>query len=169
MFERQKPAKKSEAAAPEWFTLSQMALAFDMTPAGFHKTVRPLIPEADVKGEGERGMVRIRCRGAIDAYAAKKVAQVEKKPDPLLSGTDSPELERYRKFRADLAELELGERNGSLIPKAKLEPTFTQYAAAVRRAGESLQREFGNAAIEMLNSALDDAERIVFQAIGTAA
>ena len=154
---------------PAWFSLNQMHAAFDITPEGFRKSVRPLIPEADVKSS-ERGAVRIRCRAAIDAWTARKVEQateaLRKGNDPLLSGGDSPELERYRKARADLAEMERDERNGSLIPRQQLEPAFVQYASAIRRAGEGLQRRYGNEAAAMLNEALDDAERIIRQSFG---
>jgi hypothetical protein len=166
--------KKKPTAPPElgraWFTLAQMHAAFGVTPQGFASSVRPLLTPEDVKNAGERGAVRIRCRAAIDAWTARKVEQAveaaRKGNDPLLVGVDSPELERYRAARADLAEMERDERNGSLIPRQQLEPAFVQYATAIRRAGEGLQRRFGNEAAAMLNEALDDAERIIRQSFG---
>jgi hypothetical protein len=164
----QSPKPKTEAEP--WFTLSEMHRAFDITPEAFRKTIRPLVPETDVRGTGKKGTLRIRCRAAIDAWTARKVEQAteaaRKASDPLLAGGDSPELERYRAARADLAEMERDERNGSLIPRQQLDPAFVQYASAIRRAGEALQRRFGNEAAVMLNEALDDAERIIRRDFG---
>jgi hypothetical protein len=163
-----KAAKKLELGAA-WFTLQQMGAAFDVTAQGFHKQIRPLVPAEDVKQTGRRGDVRIRCRAAIDAFAAKAAAKVQPQDDALLAAGDSPELERYRAARASLAELELGERNASLVHRDQLEPAFTAYASAVRRAGEALQRRFGPEAVDLLNEALTEAEQAVRRTWGGAA
>jgi hypothetical protein len=165
MFSTKTKKQPEKQTGPEWFTLKLMAAAFAMSAAGFHKQIRPLVPEADIKEPGKRGETRIRCRAAIDAYAARKVEQVASKPDPLLAGGNSEALERYREAKADMAEMERDAQRGQLVPRHQLEPAFTAYAAAVRRAGEALQRQYGPGAADMLNEALDDAERAMQAAI----
>lgn len=55
--------------------------------------------------------------------------------DPMLSGPKSPELERYRKFQANRAELAFNRDKGKLIDKA----TVTRMAT---RIGNKLKAEF---------------------------
>jgi hypothetical protein len=140
-----------------WFTLADCAAAFDMTAQGFHKEVRPLLSPDDVRGEGRRGTT-VRLRGAIDAYAAKQAeTKARKDPDPLMTGTESPALERYRAARASQEELRLGQMRDELIPRRELEPGLLRFAQVLRSAGDQLRRQCGADAAEILNAAVDDA------------
>jgi len=155
------PTSKKESkskAGRGWFDLKTMAAIFGMTAQGFHKQLRPLIAPEDVTDAGKRGEVRIRARGAIDAHVQKAIEKAAAKPDPLLQGAASPQLEKYRAARASMAELELAEKRGELIRLSELQPAFREYGSALRRAGELLQREFGNRASEILNEVLAEAE-----------
>lgn len=73
------------------------------------------------------------------------------------AGGDSPSLERWRASRADLAELDLAERQGELVKIADLEPQLMAAMQLVKRAGERLVREHGNGAGEILGEAVDEA------------
>ena len=85
--------------------------------------------------------------------------------DPLLmeaggaSSSRSPALERYRAEKALLAKMEREEKQGELIPRDLIRRGFTVAANLIREAGEMLMRDFGPAAADVLNRALDDAER----------
>ncbi len=50
------------------------------------------------------------------------------KDDPLLAGSSSPALDRYRNARAELAELELAERKGSTLNAEASELELAQRA-----------------------------------------
>ena len=100
------------------------------------------------------------------AENASKLAAIEAGEDPLMSGTDSPALERYRLARAQMVELELAERRGDLIRRDHLREGLARYARGVRATGDSLRRQFGKDAHDLLNEHLDDAERDVIEYIG---
>jgi hypothetical protein len=145
-----------------WFTLGQMAAAFDVTRQAFHDAVRPLIKADDITGAGERGTL-VRCRGAIDAYTDRKVkqaltevAQREGGNDPLLVGGTSPALEDYRKARAKLANLDVAEREHQLINLGELDSGIRALGDRIRRATELLVRRFGNEVADVMNDAIDE-------------
>jgi len=79
--------------------------------------------------------------------------------DPLLTGTSSPALEDYRRERAALAKLERQERERRLLPREEVRQTLARIAAVLRAAGDSLQRQYGPDALNILREALLDAER----------
>jgi phage terminase Nu1 subunit (DNA packaging protein) len=90
------------------------------------------------------------------ARNARKLAPEEK----LLEG-DSDWAEKYRKERALLLRLERREREGHLVSRDKSDQCWSRVAGVIRRAGETLQRQFGAAALRILNRALVDATREV--------
>lgn len=95
---------------------------------------------------------------AIQAWRDKQNA--DRKPgdvDPLLAGTSSPALERYRDERAKLARLDRMAREGQLIDRDAVHAALAEIAAIIRQAGETLQRDFGQAARDVLDEALDEA------------
>ena len=77
--------------------------------------------------------------------------------DLLHSSASSPALERYREERAKLAKLDRLEREGELVRIADIRYGLGNVASVLRRAGEALQRQFGDGAVEILNEAYDDA------------
>jgi hypothetical protein len=90
------------------------------------------------------------------ARNARKLAPEEE----LLAG-DSDWAEKYRKERALLLRLERREREGVLVSRDKSHQCWDRVAGVIRRAGETLQRQFGAAALRILNRALEDATREV--------
>lgn len=68
----------------------------------------------------------------------------------------SPNMERYRGYKADLAKLEVEARQGDLLPRADCRSGMLAIAGVIRTAGEHLEREFGAVAREILEAALDD-------------
>ena len=87
--------------------------------------------------------------------------------DPLLSGASSPALEEYRRWRAALARLEYQERERQLLPRDQVHAALGRLAAILRQAGETLQRQFGTEAYDILDEALVDAEREI-EGVGNA-
>lgn len=70
---------------------------------------------------------------------------------------DSPNLERYRAAKADLAEMEAAERRGQLIPSDRNRAFMGRVAAILRQAGDVI-RTFSPEAHQVLDEALADAE-----------
>lgn len=78
--------------------------------------------------------------------------------DPLMAGPSegSEGLERYRKARAALAELDLAERNGVMINRALMRESMARAAAPLRTAGEKLNLRFNEEARQILDEGLDE-------------
>jgi hypothetical protein len=150
-------AVSDDDLAAGWFPLWLVAAAFGVTRQGFHDIVRPLISAADVRGAGERG-TKVRCRGAIDAWVGHKLGMSED-PDAaaLFGGSQSPALEEWRKYKAGQEKIKLDLMRKMAFPREQLEPALGAFAAALRRAGETLQRQYGDDAASVLNDALNEA------------
>ena len=78
--------------------------------------------------------------------------------DPLLAGGDSPNLERYRAARADLAEMEAAERRGHLVDiDSFMDWWDSEVATPIRRSIETLRKLAPDAAAIVVK-ALEKAE-----------
>lgn len=78
--------------------------------------------------------------------------------DAMLADADSPGLERYRLAKAQLAEMDLAEREKTLLPADTVREGVMAIAMAFRQAGETLQRQFGPEAHAILEGAVLEAE-----------
>lgn len=92
---------------------------------------------------------------------AQKLAQDD---DALMQGSGSLALERYREERAAIARLDRLEREGSLLPRDEVREALGRIASILRGAGDTLQRQFGQTAADILLEALDDAGREIERA-----
>ena len=98
---------------------------------------------------------------AFHDFLADNAHKLAREDDELLQGGNSPALERYREERALLARLDRLQRERRLLPRDEVREALGRIAAILRGAGDALQRQFGTAAAQVLNEALDDAEREV--------
>jgi hypothetical protein len=105
---------------------------------------------------------------ALHDFLADNAARLSKEDDPLLQGGSgsSPALEEYRRERAALARLDRLERENELLPRDQAREAMGKVAAIIRSAGDTLQRQFGAAAVEILYEALTDAEREMERSFG---
>jgi hypothetical protein len=103
---------------------------------------------------------------AVHDFLADNAQKLARDDDPLMQGSGSPALERYREERAIMARLDRLEREQALIPRDVVRESLGRIAAMLRGAGDTLQRQFGPAAIEILHEALDDAQREVDRSFG---
>lgn len=104
---------------------------------------------------------------ALHNFLAENAVKLARDDDPLMQGSGSPALERYREERAAMARLDRLEREGSLLPRNEVRESLARIASILRSAGETLQRQYGNAAVEILHEALEDAQREVDRCFGT--
>ena len=105
---------------------------------------------------------------ALRDFLADNAQKLARDDDPLMQGTGSPALERYREERAAMARLDRLEREQKLIPRDAARESLGRIAAILRGAGDTLQREFGSAAVEILYEALDDSQSEIDRAFGEA-
>jgi hypothetical protein len=103
---------------------------------------------------------------ALHDFLAENATKLAHDDDELLHGTNSPALERYRDERAMLARLDRLEREGCLVPRDKVREALGRMATMLREAGDTLQREFGMAALDIFLEALDDVERELERSFG---
>jgi hypothetical protein len=81
--------------------------------------------------------------------------------DPLMDGPASPGLERYRTARAQREEIELAKLRGKLVDRTETRRIMSLMAHHVRRTGDRLLKRFGKEAVEILNSGLDEYDRVM--------
>ena len=87
--------------------------------------------------------------------------------DPLMrGGSGSPALERYREERTLLARYDRLERERVLVPREQVRSSLGQIAAILRSAGDTLGRQFGSGATDLLYEALNDAVREIERSFG---
>jgi hypothetical protein len=103
---------------------------------------------------------------ALHDFLADNAVKLARDDDPLMQGSGSPALERYREERAAMARLDRLEREGSLVPRGEVREALGRIAAIIRGAGDAMQREHGLTAAEILYEALDDAQREIERCFG---
>jgi hypothetical protein len=96
---------------------------------------------------------------SIHDFLADNAQKLARDDDELMQGSGSPALERYREERAAIARLDRLEREGHLVPRDEVREALGRIASILRGAGDTLQRQFGQAAADILLEALDDAGR----------
>lgn len=150
-----------------WVKIAALAEVFGVSTQHIQQTVDDL-PAEIVRRSTKRGQPHwIHGPGFVEWWVEralrKRRAPSGDNGDPLLvaDAPASPALERYREARADLAALELAERQRDLLPRQTVHEVFGRIASRLRDAGEQLGREHGSEAHEVLSEALDDAEREV--------
>lgn len=92
-----------------------------------------------------------------DFLAENKFRLASKDEDPLLTGANSPALDRYRMARAKREEFSLECDLGQWLPRDKAHEAIGMFADIIRRAGETLQRQFGAGAHQILERAVTNA------------
>ena len=103
---------------------------------------------------------------ALHDFLADHAQKLARDDDALMQGSGSPALERYREERALIARLERLERETKLLPRDDVRDALQRIASILRGAGDTLERQFGHAAAEILHEALDDAQREVQRTFG---
>ena len=94
-------------------------------------------------------------------FLARNAQKLRSDEEELLLAGNSNWAEKYRKERALLVRLERREREGQLVSRDLSHQAWTRVAGVLHRAGETLQRQYGPAALRILNQALEDASREV--------
>ena len=71
---------------------------------------------------------------------------------------NSPALERWRKAKAEMAELDLGRKRGELIPVLELRERLNEMATIIRQHGEAMEKVGGSGARREFDEMVDDLE-----------
>ena len=95
---------------------------------------------------------------ALHDFLADNKHKLARVDDDLMVGPTSPALERYREERAAMARMMRLEREGELLPRDLVRQSLAKTATILRNAGESMQKQFGQSAADLLYEAIGDAE-----------
>lgn len=118
----------------------------------FDAAIAPLISKKYVKMNGRAryffapAFVKAYCDRAATMAVRDRSGGAE---DGEEFGGDSPALERQRALRADLLEIELGQKRGELISVKDWEGLTDRIWGPIRRMGESMQRLFGREGLNL--------------------
>lgn len=82
------------------------------------------------------------------------------------TGSDSPNLERMRKARADIWELELDAKRGNFLPRDDVHQLLGELASVLRGAGERLQKQCGLDARDIMEEGLQEFLRRMEERLG---
>ena len=100
--------------------------------------------------------------GRFHAFIKENRFKLAADDDPLMSGDGGSEsLEEYRKWKAKLAELDYYQRLGNWIPREDVHAGLGECASILRRCGETLQRQFGPDALDVMRGALEEFRAVI--------
>jgi hypothetical protein len=142
-----------------WFTRNDIAALCGLSPRHFDDAIRPRAKDAE-RGTGKtKRFDGPKMVAAAIAYRLEQAAPATTEDgDPLLSGSDSPALERYRNVKADLAERDLAERDKVLVRANVIRDALRPAVSALRGTGDRLVRQFGNEAGDIFNEGVNEFE-----------
>ncbi len=146
-----------------WVTRSEALTLTGMGDKAFRRNIQPTLKADDVRKTTGRGQAYEFSASAI----VKRLIEITEETvdvDPLLVGSESPALERFRAARADREELELAVRREQLIDLEDFLVWFdAEVAAPIRKNLDKLQRKHGSAAVDVVASGLHTAQGAISQ------
>lgn len=95
------------------------------------------------------------------AEHGRKILAGDAADDVETGETGSPALERKREVEYQLRLRDLAERDGTLADTGKLRQGLAAIAGVIRQCGDTLQRQHGADALDVLNDSLADCERAI--------
>jgi hypothetical protein len=162
-----KPKDYPPTKADGWFSRADMAKILGMAGSGFDAGPRRLITDEFIRRDGRQvffhapTVIRRWAESTFGRGGSVPGAGIDSEEEALFDGSDSPALERWRRAKADLAEIEVQSKRGSLVPRNEIRTGLDAIAARLRGFAEELQREFGPGAIDLLDEALTDCENAI--------
>jgi hypothetical protein len=78
--------------------------------------------------------------------------------DPDVATADTPAAERLRIIKGDILELDLGVKRKQLMARDDVREIMRTLCGLIRNATESLQREYGNDAADIIRDAINELE-----------
>jgi hypothetical protein len=151
---------KQTPPPPGWATIADASRFFGWSTQNLRSAYLPHLGTDDIR-QGRPALVRV--AALTEIVVERRLAERTRSTapgDPLLSGGDSPGLERYRLAKAQHAELDLAERRGQVIDVGKCRDVLGRWAALLRRAGERVGKLHPDAG-KALSEALDECRGVV--------
>ena len=146
----------------QWIRRGAAAELLGISTGTFDIKFRKQFETTDTRKVG--AAIEYRCSAVARLCDARRASRARTSGDDdedalLTSGVASPELERYRKWRADREQLTVERMRADTITASEAREFFNRLAATIRQAGEELGRSFGAEAQRVLNDALAELSR----------
>jgi hypothetical protein len=156
-----KPSKALRSLEDLWLNRPLAAALVGVSPAHFSQSIAPRIGQEHRRTEGKGHLFF--APAVVAAFVAHKLAieaaKADAEDEALLSG-DSPNLERWRAAKADMAEMDVALRWARLIDVDQWRDRTRPMFECLKRFGESLQRTFGREAAIQFNETMDELKTV---------
>ncbi|HEV7299711.1 MAG TPA: hypothetical protein VGN72_10130 [Tepidisphaeraceae bacterium] len=149
-----------------WVTRTDAAALVSLSSRQFDEVIRPKLPADATKGKG--AALRFNAAMVVTAIIAYRLEKAQPKSidgDPFMAGVDSPALERYRKARAELVEMDVQQRRKDVVRRSALLDAISPAIAAMRDAGRKLALDYGKEAGETYNEAVGEFESVLIDGL----
>jgi hypothetical protein len=161
--EAKSPRKGNRSTGDGWFPLATAEAIFGVARQTFHDSVRSKLPAEAVRTK--KNLVQIHLPTAIRTLKAawedrvrKEMQELAGDDAALLAGGLSPNLEEYRKHAAREKKWKADQLERQAVPLAELQPQLASLTHGLRHAGDTLARQYGNEAADVLNEAVAEWE-----------
>ena len=137
-----------------WYQADELAGLCGRSRSDWDKRIRVHLTDAEVRRCGRK--VWYWGRAAVEQHVrlvSRRYVRGEE-PEGWLAGDNSPALERYRTARAEREEMTVQTLQRELVPRAELRAGLARLAEILQRCGETLARDYGPGAMEVLERAL---------------
>lgn len=136
----------SEKLTENWLSLVELARVMGISKQklrAMHDRMNQ--PFERREGDAKNAMALINAPQWLRHWAQVEASRTdESERDPDLKTGNSPQLERYRKAKADLAEIELAQKRGELLTFDELKNDYAMVLSYVRRSAETMCPECRN-------------------------
>lgn len=155
----------TDRPASQWVTKAFAQEAVGISRQFLDAKLMPRLKPEEVTGE--RMKMRVQLPAIIREWVTHKIetSRNGNKPsdqrdgdDALMSGPETPELDKLRKVSRELKEIELSEKRRETVIRSEILPALQQSASLMRQAVEKAVRLYGNPVGELLNEALNETE-----------
>ena len=144
-----------------WVQRKTAARVIGVSPSTLDDAIRPKCEDAE-RGRG-RGL-ELWLPAIVKAWHEHQIeTHVDTAPppdvdDPMFENADSPALERYRWARAEQEEMKASQMRGELVEIGDISDGLQLMASILRQAIETLQKQHGQDAADVLSDALDEVD-----------
>lgn len=151
--------RKKKAESFPWLTRVQAGELIELSARQFDDAIRPRLDSESKRGSGAK--LRYHASAIVRAFVTYRVEQ----QSPVGTGEDdelldprvsSPNLERLRGFKADIAQLDWKEKDKQLVSRDVIFKAMRPAATGLRGAGDRLILRYGNDAGEIYNEAVQE-------------
>lgn len=146
--------RTSRAAGESWFSRQDCARFVGMKPDNLDKQYRGLLPDDAVEKRGN--VIFYHTPTLLELVIEKRGGQSRLDDDALLSGEggDSPSLERLRRAKAEIAELDLAERKKEVVTRLTVVELLARAHGGLRGLIERWERRHRQSEAQELRDAL---------------